>query len=405
MDACQESRAVTAAAIAVVGGGPAGLAAALALARLGAAVTLLDAGRARPPTRTAAIFPPSMALLRELGVWPALAARGRPLRGMRIVSCADDETVLDEVLFEPKEIGEPILATNLADADIVAVLDEAARAAGVRRRTGEVVALERDIAGVTLRLADDLEPWRGALVVGADGRNSTVRRLAAIPVDRRRYAQAALVSRFRHAGRHHGISIEIHRPGGPFTTVPLEEHVSNLVWVEHRPTVDALTAAPARFAAEVGRLAGRWLGEVGEVVPAVAYPLESLQARRLAAPRVVLMGEAAHAMSPIGAQGLNTSFADVKALAEALAPALARGLDPGRPETLLGYERARRTDQTLRSGFVDLLHRTVAEGPRALRYVAAGSLGLAWRLPPVRARLMRALLPDAAAPLGLRGPG
>jgi 2-octaprenyl-6-methoxyphenol hydroxylase len=117
------------------------------------------------------------------------------------------------------------------------------------------------------------------------------------------------------------------------------------------------------------------------------------------------MGDAAHAMSPIGAQGLNTSFADVKALAEALAPALARGLDPGRPETLLGYERARRTDQTLRSGFVDLLHRTVAEGPRALRYVAAGSLGLAWRLPPVRARLMRALLPDAAAPLGLRGPG
>lgn len=391
----------------VVGGGPAGLAGALALARAGCAVCLLD-GRPLPGPgepvpeegRTVALLRPSIELLDRLGVWRDLIADSAPLRALRLVSLACDGAEPEaDVTFEASEIGLPEFGWNVRIDRLRALLLAALR------REGAVLlgeATVEDVVGTGDRLM--VVHARGAieadLVVAADGRTSPVRRALRIRARMRPTGRTAIGTSFEHERPHGHVSIELHRPGGAFTMVPLPGNRSSLVWVEPESEAKRLLGlSEAAFRAELDRRVRPWLGSVAAVGRRDGYPLVGLVADRLVAPHAVLLGEAAHALSPVGAQGLNTSLRDVIILAELVERARLRGEPIGSPGLLLAYERRRLPDIRARFAVTEGLAAAVASGVAPIRLARTLGLRLLGALPPLKTAVMRGLMQPVALPL------
>jgi len=229
--------------VGVVGGGPAGFAAALSVARQGLSVALLAPPPSRKDNRTAALFTGSVRLLENLGVWPACGAAGEPLRAIRIVDDTGSLLRAPEVLFSASEVGLETFGYNVPNLSLVEALRaQAARTAALTlAETAGVKALDISANQVGLELAEGRQVTV-RLVIGADGRNSLSRQAAGIGARTWAYDQSALTCTFTHQRAHDGVSTEFHRTGGPLTVVPSPGHSSNLVWVE-RPAVARRLAA------------------------------------------------------------------------------------------------------------------------------------------------------------------
>jgi 2-octaprenyl-6-methoxyphenol hydroxylase len=354
----------TASACIVVGTGPAGLATALALGAVGANAVLAGppaASAVAGDTRTAALFTGSIALLDNLGVWAKVRSASAPLKAIRIVDDTGRLLRAPEVLFEAREIGLEAFGWNVPNAALAEALW-----AAVRRdpriavvETARVTGVDIEKAAAIVRTAEG-HVLRAPLLAAADGRGSICRAAAGIATTGYDYDQAAIATRFDHGRAHDGVSTEFHRPGGPLTTVPMPGRASSLVWVE-RPAVARHLAGlgnePFRAVLEA-RLQGL-LGRVIAVGPRRLFPLGTATAASFAQNRVALVGEAAHVIPPIGAQGLNLGLRDAATLAGCVADALRRGDDPGAPETLRRYHEARAGDVASRSLAVDALNRTL----------------------------------------------
>ncbi len=391
--------------VVVVGAGPAGLTAAIALASAGAATVLAGASAAAQDHRTTALLASSVAALEALEVWPLCRAQAAPLKVMRI---ADDRPVLlraPEVAFEAAEIGCEAFGYNIANRALVAALEERARGARGLRRLGRNV---RHVATagerVTLTLEDGSE-IAAPLVVAADGRTSLCRAAAGIAVRTRRYPQAALAFTFAHARPHRDTSVELHTEHGPFTLVPLPGDRSALVWVTTPAQADALmTLDDATLAQEIERRSHAILGKVRMLPGRGCFPLTLATAERFAARRIALVGEAAHVMPPIGAQGLNLGLRDAAAIAEVVAEALQDAEDPGAPSVLARYEASRRADIVSRSLAVDALNRSLLTSFLPVQGVRGIGLALLDRVAPLRRALMReGVAPRLSMPRLMRG--
>jgi 2-octaprenyl-6-methoxyphenol hydroxylase len=349
----------------VVGTGPAGLSAALALAAAGSEVALVGPRVERQTsardTRTAALFPGSVEFLRNLGVWEAVAPESAPLRAIRIVDDTGRLLRGPEVLFEAHEIGLDAFGYNVPNAALSAALQDAA-ANHHRVYTVETAAVTNVDIGDEQAAVRTTEGALVAakLIVAADGRQSTCRSAAGIGTRSWAYEQSAIATSFAHRRPHDSVSTEFHRPAGPCTTVPLPGLSSSLVWVDRPAIAQRLTELPVAEFQEAleARLHGL-LGTLAEIGPRRLFPLGGLTADRFGQNRVALVGETGHVMPPIGAQGLNLSLRDAATLADCVAEARRRGDDAGGPETLRRYHEARQADVTSRSLVVDALNRTL----------------------------------------------
>jgi 2-octaprenyl-6-methoxyphenol hydroxylase len=380
--------------IAVVGAGPTGLAAALALAYGGASVALIGPTPAASTpraleTRTAALLESSVDMLKALGVWSALLPHAAPLKAIRIIDASGNLFRAPDVEFSASELGLEAFGYNIANTALVDVLyRQAAALPRLVPSNVDRIALQPDRAVLSGK-----EGWQIStrLVVGADGRNSICREAAHIAISIQHDKKAAIATSFTHALPHRGVSIELHRQGGSVTTVPLVDGcASNLIWVGDSGEIDALMRLDAkRFeAALAGRLDGL-LGRVGEMGARAHFPVTRLSAESLVGSRTALVGEAGHVLPPIGAQGLNLGLRDAATLADCVATALAKGGDPGSDEVLGVYDRARRLDVVTRTLGVDILSRSLLSGflpIQAARGIVSYGLNA---LPPLRRLVMR----------------
>ena len=381
----------------VVGGGPAGLTAAIALASTGVATTLL----AKPPqqdNRTSALLASSVTALATLEVWTECTAHAAPLRVMRIVDATKRLLRAPEARFEASEIGLEAFAWNIENRHLMAAL--AARARQLSRLQwieGEVRAIEITPAGAMLTVADGAT-ISAALVIGADGRRSLCREAAGIATDGRTYPQTALTFNLRHTRPHRDVSTEFHTEAGPFTLVPLPGNRSSLVWVV-RPTEAALLCAldANEVAEEIERRSHSILGKVTVESQPGAFPLAIESARRFAQNRIALIGEAAHALPPIGAQGLNLGLRDAATISELAVAARRNGEDIGGPQLMERYDSARRVDVGSRTLAVDLLNRSLLSDFLPLHGARGFGLFLMQRIAPLRRAVMREGVQPAAA--------
>ncbi len=399
--------------VAVVGGGPAGLACGLALARESglpvAAVAPPPPPGARKDTRTAALFPGSIALLQNLGAWEGCRDASAPLRAIRIIDAVDAPLTAPEIVFRREELGLDALAHNVPNEALTRALRAAAAApgSGVTLIDSAVTDVSIEFGGATLSLADG-RAIAARLVAGADGRSSICRKAAGIGTRAWSYDQSAVASTFAHGRPHDNISTEFHTAHGPVTTAPMPGLASGLVWVAKPAIAERLAAlGEEEFRAALeDRLQGL-LGTVGAIGPRAVFPLSGLAALAMGARRVALVGEAGHVVPPIGAQGLNLGFRDVAALASIVRDATREGRDIGGAETLALYSQARAADIERRAFAVGFLNRVLLSSrvapvnlARGLGLVALKSIG------PLRRQAMRdGLAPPGPVPSLMRAAG
>lgn len=373
----------------VVGAGPAGLVAGLALSEMGIDVAVIGPPADPRDGRTAALFQASISLLKRLGAWPVVSAAAEPLSAIRLIDATDGLLRAPEVLFRASEIGEQAFGYNIPNAVITASLEGLCGARLRRVVTRGVTEISIEAGGVRLTTAEG-ETYRAKLVAAADGRHSPGRAAAGIPVKQWRYDQGAVVCTLAHTRAHGGVSTEFHRRAGPLTVVPAPGLTSNLVWVDTLQECERLkTLDDASFAGELsGHLKGL-LGAVTVTTPRRVFPLSGQTAEPLGRNRVALIGEAGHVIPPIGAQGLNLSFRDAATLAEVAAEARNSGDDIGSDAALARYSAARRFDVTSRIWTVDLLNRSLISAFLPVHLARGLGLFALGAIAPLRRQVMR----------------
>ena len=389
----------------VVGGGPAGLTAAIALAQGGLTTVLAGKRPAKGDNRTTALLGGSVAALEALGVWQLCRERTAPLKIMRIIDDTGRLWRAPEAKFEAHEIDLEAFGYNIENHDLVAALESRARTLpNLRLIDDEVVSVTPDDDAVTVALKSG-ETLRAPLAVGADGRRSLSREAAAISVDERQYSQVAFTVCLTHSRPHRDSSTEFHTPTGPFTLVPLPGQRSSLVWVLDPATAEELAALDdAALSAEIERAAHSILGKVQVEPGRGLFPLSVATARRFGDRRIALVGEAAHVVPPIGAQGLNLGLRDAAAIAELASEAHRDGHDIGGDDVLAAYDKMRRTDVGSRTFAIDLLNRTLLTDFLPVQGVRGLGLYMIDRIGPLRRAVMReGIAPRAAEPRLMRG--
>ena len=388
--------------VAVIGGGPAGLVSAVALAASGVE-TLLVAPAAEDNHRTTALLASSVTALDTLGVWPACRPEAAPLAAIRIVDDSRRLLRAPEVSFAAAEIGLEAFGYNIENRHLIAALSARAAALKLSRLTGAALAVTSDADGVTVKLADG--GARVRLAIGADGQRSLCRAAAAIGTDRHSYPQIALTLNLAHDRPHQDRSTEFHTESGPFTLVPLPGRRSSLVCVLDPARASALAAMnDAQLSDEIEHRAHSLLGKMHVEPGRGMFALAVETAHSFARERIALVGEAAHVVPPIGAQGLNLGLRDAATLAELVADARRQGGDVGSPGLLAHYDARRRADVTSRRIAIDLLNRSLLSDFLPTQAARGLSLYLVDHIGPLRRALMReGIAPTASQPRLMRG--
>ena len=382
--------------IIVVGGGAAGLTLAAALGTAGLETVVIDrappAVRAAPGDgdRTTALTYGSIRVLEGIGAWPRVAPGAAAVTGLHI---ADNWSPL-VLQVDPADIGDHPYGYNVDNGALrAALLDRLDELPSVTHLApAPVVDFHHDGARIGVALEDG-RTVRAALLVGADGRQSPTRAWSGIPTRHWQYDQTAIACVVAHDRPHQGVAVEHVMPSGPFALVPMPDlpdgrHRSAIIWCERRRDAPHYLDLPqAAFDAELQRRCGDRLGTVSQVGKRFGYPLSGLHARRYVGDRLALMGEAAHAVHPIAAQGLNLSMRDAAALAEVLADARRLGLDIGDAGLLRRYERWRRVDVMTTIASTDSFYRLFANSVTPLKLARDVGLAVINRLPGLKRRI------------------
>ena len=388
----------------VAGGGPVGLTLALALTRFmpGIRLALVDRRDMTAPAdpRASALSAGVVRIFEALDVWRDVAAHAQPILAMRITDSGADDIARPRFLSFEGEVapGEPF-AHMVPNPVLVSALLGALGKTVDFIAPAEIVGFVAGPAAAELNLKDGRR-LVAELVVAADGGQSTLRGLAGIPTLTHDYKQMGIVTTISHALDHEGVAYEHFRPAGPFASLPLPGKRSSLVWTETPEAAARYRAMPrAEIAGIIEAVMGSTLGTVTVDEDLKAFPLKLGIARSFIAPRLALVGDAAHVVHPVAGQGLNLGLKDAAALAELAIDAMRLGLDPGSADVLARYQRWRRMDTTLMAFVTDGMNRLFSNDIAPVRALRDIGLGLVDRLPIVKTAMIR-----EAAGLGAGAP-
>ena len=394
----------------IFGGGLVGLTLASALDSSGLSAIVVDPADPAPrgdasfDGRTSAVSSSSMRMLETVGIAEHLAEPGCPIWRIAVA----DGLKPGGLHFEPDD-HEPLgfMHENRHLRAALHARVEAGKNLWLMWKS-RVSNVDRGEGGIIVSL-DDGRKLSAPLLAAADGRNSRTRESAGINVARWKYDHQAIVSVLRHEKPHEHVAYEIFYPGGPFALLPMADDLagrrSAIVWSV--PNADAagwLSLTDADFAAEAEAAMGGFLGKVEMLAPRSSFPLGFHHAARITDKRLVLVGDAAHAMHPIAGQGLNLGFRDVAALTEVLVEGARLGLDLGDQQLLSRYQRWRSLDALSVAFATDSLTRVYGIPGATASAIRRFGMGLVGRISPVRNRMMsEARGTSGQLPLLLRG--
>jgi 2-octaprenyl-6-methoxyphenol hydroxylase len=376
--------------VAVIGGGPTGIAAATALADAGVRTALIARRVPYGDNRTTALLGGSVDFLARLDVWRRCENDASALTTMRLVDDTGRLIRAPEVRFAAQEIGRDAFGYNIENRALMAALETRAAELPTLDRLddeAETIVTETDHVQVLTRRGKSLS---ARLIVGADGRQSLCREAAGIEVRRRVLDQAALTFNVGHARPHRGISTEFHTAHGPVVFVPLPGDRSSVVWVTTPNEAQRLKALPdEELSAAAERQSHSILGRMRVEPDRHMFPLAIEQPRQVAKNRIVLVGDAAHVLPPIGAQGLNMGLRDAADIADIVREALSSGEDPGSAPVLSRFESARRSDIASRTFVIDMANRSLLSDFLPMQTARALGLHLIGAVGPLRRLAMR----------------
>jgi 2-octaprenyl-6-methoxyphenol hydroxylase len=367
----------------IVGGGLAGLAAAIAVAKAGLkAIHLAPPGPA--DRRTSALMMPSVDYLQSAGLIGAPELFGQKLSQIRIIDATSRLLRAPETVFEASEAGLEAFGWNFANVRLTEAFGGViADLPNLRTVAQPMTLFELGADGPRLTTGDN-RVLRAPLVIGADGKKSLVRAAGGFRARENGFTQAALVCDLELGRPLEGASVEFHYPNGPFTLVPAGGKRANLVWIDDRSVLQsAQKLGTEELAALLLEKSQRLFGMINVATPTHIFPLSTITVDRAGANGVVLVGEAAHAFPPIGAQGLNLGLRDVADLAAALAVS-----DRTQADWAIrlseDYARRRADDLGRTGGVVDTLFRSLLAEMLPAQALRAGGLWALKLMPMLR---------------------
>lgn len=382
----------------IIGGGMVGASLACALGDSPLRIGVVESHPARREwpadeydIRVSAITRATEKVFQMVGGWEGMVARRvTSYETMRVWDAGGSGAIE----FAAADLGEPNLGHIIENRVILAALLE--RMAQFRNIEllcpAQVAGLERTATAATLTLADGRQ-LTARLIVGADGANSWVRQQAGITTTGWPYEQTAVVATIKTAKHHHGVAWQRFMPEGPLALLPMPEGLSSLVWSttpERAATLLALDESP--FLAELQQAFGERLGAMEATGPRGAFPLLLRHANRYCDERLVLVGNAAHAIHPLAGQGLNLGVSDIAALAEVLLTAHREKREIGERAVLRRYERWRKADNVTVMAAMDGLQRLFCNDIAPLKALRGMALTLADRSGPAKGLMMRRAL-------------
>lgn len=374
----------------IVGGGLAGASLALALRNSRLRIALVENEAPRTPegwdARIYAISPANVAFLESIGAWQHLnAARIEPIRAMQIAGDAGGR--LDFTAFQA---GVPELGWILESSAMACEFWEGIKRQGNLARfcPARPARLEFRHDAAVLELADG-SVLSAKLLVGADGRDSWIRQAAGLPAVNTPYGEKGVVANFATAKPHRGVAYQWFRDQDVLAWLPLPGNRISIVWSIPDAQADELCALPPEALCErVAEAGGRTLGSLELLTPAAAFPLRLMRVPKTVAPRLALVGDAAHGIHPLSGHGINLGFQDARELGELLANA-EPWRDIGDERLLARYQRARREETVLMQATTDSLRRLFRASPPGLRTLRNFGLNLTDNLPVVKNALIR----------------
>ncbi|HEY3643718.1 MAG TPA: 2-octaprenyl-6-methoxyphenyl hydroxylase [Gammaproteobacteria bacterium] len=389
----------------IVGGGLVGASLAAALAPLPLKVAVVEAvpfgSRGQPSfdDRATALSQGSRRIFESMGVWSGMAGEASPIRRIHVsdkgrlgaTRLTAEEAGVDALGYvTPNRLIGKTLMDFTADKDNIRLLAPA-----------KLKAFSADATGVQAEIeAEQALSIKARLLIAADGAQSEIRAKLGVAADRTDYAQTAIVCNLRMERPEPETAFERFADSGPLALLPMGGDKYGLVWVTESASAPAILGLEdAAFAEQAAAGFGGRFGKFIQVGKRASYPLSMVRAQAQQAARTLIIGNAAHALHPVAAQGFNLSVRDVAMLAEVIADAQRDGHDLGAPEVLSRYVDARAGDQKGTALFADVLNRifsnpltSVAFGrnagllamelmPTARKTFLQHNMGLAGRLP------------------------
>lgn len=347
---------------------------ALALAKLDVKLTVVDK---QPPKaqhvpafdgRVSALALGSKRMLDRLGAWQHMQPHAEPILDIR-VSEGGSPVFLH---YDHQEVGDEPFGWIVENRYTRIGLWKAAEAhENIEMISSGLTYLD---AAAGLVVLEDGQELVADFIIAADGKFSKARELAGIAVHRVDYQETAIVCTIAHEKPHHGLAQERFLKRGPFAVLPMQADQSSLVWVEPKAWAKQYAELPKEeLVQEITERVGTYLGTIDVVGETFTYPLMLTLAEQLSSGKLLLVGDAAHAVHPIAGQGINLGFRDVAVLADILEEAVLAGSMDINAVTK-AYGKWRRFDTLSMATVTDGLNRLF--GTSLLPVAAARNAGL-----------------------------
>ncbi|MDP2100419.1 MAG: 2-octaprenyl-6-methoxyphenyl hydroxylase [Methylobacter sp.] len=364
----------------IVGGGLAGNCLALALKGTGLNIALVEASSreqqqaAAAGDRALALAAGTVKMLEALDIWQGISQSATAIKDIHISDQGHfGKTRLSAHKEKVAALGYVITARDL-EAHVAGLVNTANLKQLCPARLVGLMA-GRDAVNISLKHGDEALTLSTKLLVGADGGNSSVRKLLEISQHITDYEQTALVTTIKSSLPHHNTAFERFTASGPLALLPVGRDYCSVVWTRSSEDADALmSGSEADFIAELQRCFGYKLGALSLAAPRRAFPLSLIRAEKMSATRTVMIGNAVHQLHPVAGQGFNLGLRDVVQLAEMIIEQHESGHDIGAADFLSAYTQVRQKDHDRTIGFTNSVVKIFSNDWLAL--AAARNIGL-----------------------------